>query len=84
MRDSFIYKKLLCVFYWKEMTLRSFHDFCHADFMGFLDVMTIRAPEHLQVSNLSEYPKFHFKNRLKFTGNVLYIYDGFYDYHYDV
>ena len=36
------------------------------------------------ISNLSEYPKFHFKNRLKFTGNVLYIYDGFYGYHYDV
>ena len=52
--------------------------------MGFFDVMAIRATEYLQVSNLSEYPKFHFKNRLIFTGNVLYIYDGFYGYHYDV
>lgn len=36
----------------------------------------------IQVSNLSEYPKFHFKNRLIFTGNVLYICDGIYGNHY--
>ena len=52
--------------------------------MYFLDVMAIQATEHLQVSNLSEYPKFHFKNRLIFTGNVLYICDGFYGKHYHV
>ena len=41
LRGLLIYKKLLCVFYLKEMTLGSSHDFCHADFMGFLDVMAI-------------------------------------------
>lgn len=66
------------------MTPGAFHDFCHTDFMYFLDVMAIQATEHLQVSNLSEYPKFHFKNRLIFTGNVLYICDGFYGKHYHV
>ena len=39
---------------------------------------------YMQISNLSEYPKFHFKNRLIFTGNVLYICDGFYGNHYHV
>lgn len=64
------------------MTLGSFHDFCHTDFMDFIDVIATQSTEHLQDSNLSEYPKFHFKNRLIFKGNVLYICDGFYGKHY--